>query len=72
MITEDYINTGTYENKEKNEKLIEKYPFLKPPKEYVDFYIDENADYEYSFTMADFFFDGYLDAFGFDLLETNY
>ena len=69
MITEDYIDTGTYENREKNEKLIEKYPFLKPPKDYVDFYIDENADYEYSFTMADFFFDGYLNAFGFDLFN---
>ena len=55
--------------KENNKKLIEKYPFLKPPKEYVDFYIDENADYDYSFTMADFFFDGYLNAFGFDLFN---
>ena len=69
MITEDYIDIGNYENREKNEKLIEKYPFLKPSREYVDFYIDENADSEYSFTMADFMFNGYLNTFGFDLFE---
>ena len=69
MIAEDYIDIVNYKNREKNKKLIERYPFLKPSKNYVDFYIDENADYEYSFTMADFFFDGYLDAFGFDLFD---
>lgn len=66
MFSENYRNI---ENINRNKELLLKYPFLKPTNKYVDFYVDKDVDYDYSFTMADLFFDGYLIAFGNDLFD---
>ena len=66
MFSKNYRNI---ENINKNKELLLKYPFLTPTRKYVDFYVGKDVEYDYTFTMADLFFDGYIKAFGNDLFN---
>lgn len=73
---------GSHENKNKNKnrELLRKYPFLRPSSIYVKSTSLRYKKYDYSFTMADFMYPGYLESFAYDfffdelrnkLLETD-
>ena len=60
---------GTIENKNKNKILLKKYPFLRPSPLFVKSTVLRYKKYDYSFTMADFIYPGFLKAFGCDLFN---
>ena len=70
---------GSHENKNKNRELLRKYPFLRPSPICVKSTSLRDKKYDYSFTITDFIYPGFLKAFGCDffdelrnkLLETN-
>ena len=64
---------GIYKDNEKrkknNRKLIEKYPFLMPPKNFVKYTILTYRKDKYSFTIADAIPIGYLKTFSYDFFD---
>ena len=60
---------GTIENKNKNKELLKKYPFLRPSPLFVKSTALRYKKYDYSFTMEDFIYPGFLKAFGCDLFN---
>lgn len=55
--------------KENNKKLIEKYPFLMPPKNFIKYTILTYRKDKHSFTMADAIPIGYLKTFSYDFFD---
>ena len=60
---------GTIENKNKNKELLKKYPFLRPSPLFVKSTALRHKKYDYSFTMADFMYLGYLESFAYDFFD---
>lgn len=60
---------GSIENKKRNRELLRKYPFLRPSPLYVKSTALRHKKYDYSFTMADFMYLGYLESFAYDFFD---
>lgn len=60
---------GSIENKKRNRKLLKTYPFLRPSPLYVKYTALRHKKYDYSFTMADFMYHGYLESFAYDFFD---
>lgn len=60
---------GSIENKKRNRDLLRKYPFLRPSPLFVKSTVLRYKKYDYSFTMADFIYPGYLKYFAYDFFD---
>ena len=60
---------GSIEKKKRNRELLRKYPFLRPSPLFVKSTVLRYKKYDYSFTMADFMYPGYLESFAYDFFD---
>ena len=60
---------GSIENKKRNKELLKTYPFLRPSPLFVKSTVLRYKKYDYSFTMADFIYPGYLKYFAYDFFD---
>lgn len=60
---------GTIENKNKNKELLKTYPFLRPSPLCVKCTSLRHKKYDYSFTIADFIYPGYVKSFSYDFFD---
>ena len=60
---------GSIENKKRNMELLRKYPFLRPSPLFVKSTVLRYKKYDYSFTIVDFIYPGYLESFAYDFFD---